>query len=130
MVHSSVATFVSKAQGDHSLKQRLQSADLAGLLAIAHEHDLHLGEADALYAHAKHGMELWGVGHSDAAPAVTPSKGVDNLLQAAQDNPQLKQQLAGANLAQLLELAKAHDIDLGHAKALYEHAREQLEIAW
>ena len=37
MVHSSVATFVSTAQGNDSLKQRLQSADLAELLAIADE---------------------------------------------------------------------------------------------
>ena len=128
MVHSSVASFLSKAKDTDSLKQRLQSADLAELLAIAHEHDLHLGEADALYAHAKHGMELWGVGHSDPKPESTPSQGVDALLQAAQDNPQLQQELAGANLAQLLDLARRHNIDLGHAQALYEQAREQLEI--
>ena len=64
MAHPSVTAFVEQASGSDSLKQRLQSANLSELLAIAREHDLHMGEADALYAHAKHGMELWGIGHS------------------------------------------------------------------
>jgi hypothetical protein len=58
---------------------------------------------------------IWGIGHSDPKSESTPSQGVDALLQAAQDNPQLQQELAGANLAQLLLLASRHNIDLGHA---------------
>ncbi|MEB3240731.1 MAG: Nif11 family protein [Synechococcus sp.] len=127
MVHQSVSTFVGKVKSDDSLKQRLQSADLAELLAIAHEHDLHLGEAKALYENAKQALELWGVGHSDAA-AQAPSPAVGSLLQAAQANPELQQKLAGANLEQLLELAHHHSIDLGHAKDLYAKARESVEI--
>ena len=57
MAHPSVTAFVEQASGSDSLKQRLQSADLSELLAIAREHDLHMGEADALYAHAKHGIK-------------------------------------------------------------------------
>ena len=33
-----------------------------------------------------------------------------------------------ANLEQLLSMAKAHNVDLGHAQDLYDKAREQLEI--
>ena len=73
MVHQSVSTFVGKVKSDDSLKQRLQSADLGELLAIAHEHDLHLGEAKALYENAKQSLALWGVGHSDAAAQEAPS---------------------------------------------------------
>jgi len=127
MVHQSVSTFVGKVKSDDSLKQRLQSADLAELLAIAHEHDLHLGEAKALYENGKQSLELWGLGHSDVA-AQTPSPAVGSLLQAAQANPELQQKLAGANLEQLLELAHHHSIDLGHAKDLYAKARESVEI--
>ena len=128
MVHQSVSTFVGKVKSDDSLKQRLQSADLGELLAIAHEHDLHLGEAKALYENAKQSLELWGVGHSDAAAQEAPSPAVGSLLQAAQANPELQQKLAGANLERLLELAHHHSIDLGHAKDLYAKARESVEI--
>ncbi len=87
MAHPSVTAFVEQASGSDSLKQRLQSADLSELLAIAREHDLHMGEADALYAHAKHGMELWGVGHEIEAPQQSPSAPVGSLLDQIKTRP-------------------------------------------
>ena len=128
MAHPSVTAFVEQASGSDSLKQRLQSADLSELLAIAREHDFHMGEADALYAHAKHGMELWGVGHEIEAPKQSPSAPVGALLDQIKTSPELKQKLESADLEQLLSMAKAHNVDLGHAQDLYDKAREQLEI--
>ena len=87
-----------------------------------------MGEADALYAHAKHGMELWGIGHSVEAPSQSPSAPVGALLDQIKTSPELKQQLENADLEQLLSMAKAHNVDLGHAQDLYDKAREQLEI--
>ena len=130
MAHPSVTAFVEQASGSDSLKQRLQSANLSELLAIAREHDLHMGEADALYAHAKHGMELWGIGHAVEAPSQSPrqSAPVGALLDQVKTSPELKQKLENADLEQLLSMAKAHNVDLGHAQDLYDKAREQLEI--
>ena len=128
MAHPSVTAFVEQASGSDSLKQRLESASLSELLAIAREHHLHMGEADALYAHAKHGMELWGIGHAVEAPSQSPSAPVGALLDQVKTSPELKQKLENADLEQLLSMAKAHNVDLGHAQDLYDKAREQLEI--
>ena len=127
MAHPSVTAFVEQASGSDSLKQRLQSANLSELLAIAREHDLHMGEADALYAHAKHGMELWGIGHAVEAPSQSPALS-GCVVGSGEDQPELKQKLENADLEQLLSMAKAHNVDLGHAQDLYDKAREQLEI--
>jgi len=128
MAHPSVTAFVQQASGSDSLKQRLQSANLSDLLAIAREHDLHMGEADELYAHAKHGLELWGVGHAVEAPSQSPSAPVGALLDQIKTTPELQQKLQNADLEQLLSMAKAHNVDLGHAQDLYDKAREVLEI--
>ena len=50
------------------------------------------------------------------------------LLDQIKTSPELEQKLESADLEQLLSMAKAHNVDLGHAQDLYDKAREQLEI--
>ena len=50
------------------------------------------------------------------------------LLDQVKTSPELKQKLENADLEQLLSMAKAHNVDLGHAQDLYDKAREQLEF--
>jgi hypothetical protein len=125
MAEHSLAEFVSKLSTNQSLRDRLEDANLADLLAIAKEHDLHFGQAEQLYSHAKHALELWGTAPAasdQADPAVATFIG-----KAAQD-PDLKAELESADLEQLLALSKAHGLDLGIADDLYAKAKSQMEI--
>jgi hypothetical protein len=128
MADQTVAAFVAKLAKDEKLRDQLEDADLAELLAIAKEHDLRFGAADELYAHAKHSMELWGTAPGSEAPQQAPSAKVSAFLSQAKANPDLRAQLEEANLEELLALARRYELDMGHADALYSAAKSELEI--
>jgi hypothetical protein len=128
MTDQTVAQFVAKLGLDEALKARLESANLAELLAIAREHNLNFGHADELYAHAKHAMELWGTAPGIAKPVSEPTPVISNFLAAAKANPDLKEKLESADLEELLSIADTYELDFGHADAIYASSKGEMEI--
>ncbi|MFZ4804761.1 MAG: Nif11 family protein [Synechococcus lacustris] len=128
MAVQSVAEFVSKLSTNQALRDRLEDANLAELLAIARDHDLHFGQADQLYAHAKHSLELWGTAPAVSDEADQADQAVADFIGKVAKDPGLKAELESADLEQLLSLAKAHGLDLGNADDLYATAKASMEI--
>ena len=128
MADQTVAQFVAKLGENEALRERLESANLAELLAIAKEHDLKFGHADELYAHAKHAMELWGTAPGGGQPLGNPDPVGSSFLEKAKVDPSLQKTLETADLEELLAIAKTHELDFGHADDIYASAKSELEI--
>ena len=54
-----VSSFIEQVKANPGLQEKLESADLEELLAIAKTHDLDFGHADSIYTTAKSELEIW-----------------------------------------------------------------------
>ncbi len=54
-----VSSFIEQAKANPGLQEKLESADLEELLAIAKTYDLDFGHADSIYTTAKSELEIW-----------------------------------------------------------------------